>query len=101
MNVHWTDEARKHLDEIHDYIAQDSTTYALRVVDRLTRRSRQIGAFPRSGRVVPKVQDPDLREVIEGPYRIVYRILEEQVDIVAVLHSSRLAPWGMVEESPD
>jgi len=99
VNVYWTDEARNHLDKIHDYIAQDSPEYALRVVDRLTRRSEQIATFPRSGRTVPEVDDSDLREIIEGPFRIVYRVLERQIDIVAVLHSSRLAPWTEGGES--
>jgi toxin ParE1/3/4 len=94
VKVRWTDEARNHLDRIYDYIAQDSPTYALRMVDRITRRSEQIAAFPRSGRVVPEVLDPELREVIEGPYRIVYRILAGGVDIVSILHSSRLADLG-------
>ena len=94
MKVRWTEEARSHLERIHGYIAQDSPEYALRVVDRLTRRSEQIAAFPMSGRAVPEVQVAELREIIEGPYRIIYRILPEQIDVVAVLHSSRLAPWG-------
>ena len=92
MNVHWTDEAAIHLERIHDYIAHDSPEYALRFVDRLTRRSEQIAAFPKSGLVVPEIDDPDLREVIEGPYRMIYRILRDGVDVVAILHSSRLSP---------
>ncbi len=98
MNVHWTDEAQNHLDKIHDYIAQDSPEYALRVVDRLTRRSEQIATFPRSGRIVPEVQDSDLREIIEGPFRIVYRILGERIDVIVVFHSSRIAPWTVGDE---
>ena len=42
MSVHWTDTAQAHLDAIHAYIAQDSPEYALRTIDRLTRRSQQI-----------------------------------------------------------
>lgn len=66
--------------------------YAQRMIDRLTRRSEQIGHFPQSGRVVPEFELPDIREVIEGPYRIVYRILPKQVDILAVVHGSRKTP---------
>ncbi len=67
MRVHWTDEALAHLDNIHRYIASDAPVYALRMVDKLTRRSQQIGAFPRSGRVVPEYREQDVREVIEAP----------------------------------
>ena len=54
MTVHWTDTAQDHLDAIYAYIAQDSPEYALRMVDRLTRRSQQIADAPLSGRRVPE-----------------------------------------------
>ncbi len=53
------------------------------MVDRLTRRSEQIGDFPYSGRKVPEYDRDDLREVIEGSYRIIYRILSDQIDVIA------------------
>jgi plasmid stabilization system protein ParE len=77
VKVHWTDTALRHLSAIHGYIAQDSAVYARDVVDRLTSRSKQIAAFPRSGRVVPEYEADDVREVIEGAYRIIYRILAD------------------------
>ncbi|MEW6358019.1 MAG: type II toxin-antitoxin system RelE/ParE family toxin [Planctomycetota bacterium] len=89
MNVHWTDTARGHLDAIYSYIAQDSPHYAKRTVDRLTRRSEQIAAFPLSGRRVPEYDMDQIREVIEGPYRIIYHIKPDQIDILAVIHGSR------------
>lgn len=92
MKVHWTDTAVEHLLSIQEYISQDSPLYADRVLDRLTQRSEQIGTFPRSGRTVPEYQDPEVREVIEGAYRLIYRIREEQVDILAVIHSAQELP---------
>jgi toxin ParE1/3/4 len=44
------------------------------MVDRVTRRSQQIGSFPLSGRVVPEFGVGQIREVCEGPYRIIYHI---------------------------
>ncbi len=89
MNVHWTDTALRHLDAIHHYIAQNSPEYAKRMVDRLTRRSQQIGDFPQSGRVVPEYQLEQIREVIEGSYRIIYYIKLDQIDVLAVIHAAR------------
>ena len=89
MNVHWTDTAQAHLDAIYHYIAQNSTEYARRMVDRLTRRSQQIGDFPQSGRVVPEYQMEQIREVIEGPYRIIYYIRSDRIDVLAVIHAAR------------
>jgi toxin ParE1/3/4 len=66
---------------------------ALRIVDRLTKRSQQIVAFPQSGRIVPEVEFPQIREVLEGPYRVIYHIKPDQVDIIAVIHGSQQTLW--------
>ena len=92
MKVYWTDEALKHLDNIYRYIAEDSPVYAVRMVDKITRRSQQIGGFPQSGRMVPEYQDIEIREVIEPPYRIVYRVTPNGVDVLAVFHGAQSLP---------
>ena len=89
MKVHWTETAEKHLDNIYAYIAQDSKTYALRTVDRITSKSQQIGMFPKSGRCVPEYDIDQIREVFVGHYRIIYHIKSEQIDIIAVIHGAR------------
>ena len=92
MNVHWTDTAVAHLVAIYERIAQDAPVYAQRMIDRLTKRSEQIATFPESGRMVPEYEAPDIREVIESPYRIVYRIKVDQIDVLAVVHGAQLLP---------
>lgn len=89
MKVHWTDTAEDHLDAIYAFIAKDSPEYALRMVDRLTRCSQQIADFPLSGRKVPEYEMEQIREVIEGPYRIIYHIKSDQIDVLAVIHGSQ------------
>jgi plasmid stabilization system protein ParE len=88
MKVHWTDTAEGHLDAIYAYIALDSPEYAMRMIDRLTRRSQQIADFPLSGRRVSEYDSDEIREVIEGSYRIIYHINPDQVDVVAVIHGA-------------
>ena len=92
MRVHWTNRALDHLLAIHEYVAQNSEIYANRLVDRLTRRSEQLGLFPQSGRMVPEYKRADIREVIERPYRIIYRVKEEQIDVLSVVHSAQQLP---------
>ena len=89
MRVQWTDTACAHLDAIHAYIAQDSSEYATRMIDLLTRRSQQIADFPLSGRRVPEYDMDQVREVFEGPYRIIYHIKPDQIDVLAVIHGAR------------
>ncbi len=92
MIVHWTDLAVENLADIHEYVSRTSPGYATSIIDRLIRRSEQIGTFPQSGRIVPEFTNPQLREVFEEPYRIVYRVKEGQIDVLAVVHGSRAWP---------
>lgn len=92
MRVHWTHTAIGHLASIYEYIGQDSPRYAKRMVARITARSQQIGRFPQSGQMVPEYQDPDIREVVEGSYRVIYQVSAEEVQVLAVVHGARLLP---------
>ncbi len=82
-------DSQDHLEAIHAHITRNSSTYAKRMVDRLTRRSQQIADFPLSGRRVPEYEMDQIREVIEGPYRIIYYIKPDQIDVLAVVHGSQ------------
>jgi addiction module RelE/StbE family toxin len=92
MRVHWTENAIGHLVNIYEYISINSPTYGKRMVDRITRRSEQIAIHPLSGRKVPEYEAEDIRELIEKPYRIIYWIKPDQIDVLAVIHSARLLP---------
>lgn len=89
MRVLWTDAALNQLEAIRDYLARTSPDYARRVVERLVNRSGQIAAFPRSGQMVPEYEIDEVRQVIESSYRLIYLIKEAQVEILAVMHTSR------------
>ena len=62
------------------------------MVDKLARRSQQFATFPRSGRIVPEANDVNIREVIEGAYLIIYHLLEDEIDIIAVVHGAQQWP---------
>ena len=92
MKVLWTKNAINHLTEIYEYIGISSLTYARRMIDRITRRSEQIADHPFSGRKVLEYNAEDIRELIESPYRIIYLIKKDQIDVLAVIHGARLLP---------
>ena len=92
MKVHWTDNAIEHLVNIYEYISLNSSTYAKRMVDKITRRSEQIANQPQSGRMVSEYDSEDIRELIEAPYRIIYRIKQDQIDLLAVIHGAGIMP---------
>jgi addiction module RelE/StbE family toxin len=89
VRVVWTEFADNNLQAIYDYIAQTSPDYARRMIERITTRVDQIAAFPLSGRIVPEFHIGQLREVFEPPYRIIYRIRPDRIDVITVVHMSR------------
>lgn len=92
MKVVWTDEAKAHLASIYEFIKRDAPFYAVQIVDKLTRRVDQLTNHPRSGRIVPKYDDENLRELIARPYRLIYRIKFDRIDIIAVFHGAQQLP---------
>ena len=90
--VVWTRPARDDLREIRAYIAQDSERYARVVVARLVAAVRRLREHPLSGRVVPELARPTIREVIVGTYRIVYRVTPDAIQILTVVHGARRFP---------
>ncbi len=87
--VKWTLPAKKDLRKIHDYIAEDSKFYAKRVVENIVEKTEQLTDQPESGRVVPELNDPGVRELIVYSYRLVYSVKDKQVEILAVIHGKR------------
>jgi len=90
--VGWTDQAVGDLQAIREFIGRDSPRYGRLVAERLFDATERLEAFPLSGRVVPELGRDDLRELIVGEYRIVYRVLPEVVVLLTVFRSSRLLP---------
>ncbi|MBK8482971.1 MAG: type II toxin-antitoxin system RelE/ParE family toxin [Saprospiraceae bacterium] len=90
VKIVWTELALEDLKIIHNYIAQDSTSYASRFIDKLLARVKQLETFPKSGRVVPEFGIDSIRELIEGNYRIVYKVNSEAVYIARVQHSAMI-----------
>ena len=92
MRVNWTNTAIIHLLAVYEHVARDSPLYARRIVDRLIRRSEEVAEFPLSGRMVPEYEAPDIREVIERPYRIIYKATAEGIDVLAVVQGTQMLP---------
>lgn len=69
-------------------------------VDRVFESAERLIEYPLSGRVVPEFEDPTLREIIPGSYRIVHRVLEGTISIVTVFHTARILKPEHGGESP-
>ena len=88
----WSPRAAADLEAIREYIAYDSELYAGLTVSRLIAAASRLIQFPELGRVVPEFERPDLRELIVRPYRLVYRLRGEFVEVATVFHAARMFP---------
>ena len=92
FQVLWTDAARLDLERIVEFIAEENPASALTALARLERRCRTLATLPERGRIVPETRAVDVltyRELIEGPWRIVYRHDVDRVHVMAVLDARR------------
>lgn len=77
---------------IRDYLARSSPGYAQVLASRIVNRSEALESQPLIGAEVVEYGDPEVREVYEHPYRILYRVVGKKVQIIGVIHSARLLP---------
>ncbi len=92
MRVLWTEQAFLRLGEIEDFLAAYDPQRAARLVARLIERAATLSRFPRLGRLLPEIPSEELRELIEGRYRIVYRRRRGRIEVLTVFDGRRLLP---------
>jgi addiction module RelE/StbE family toxin len=89
MKVEFSPVAEADLDEIAHYIARDNLRAAERWVDKLVEAARNIANAPLAGRMVPELEDPQIREVLVRKYRIVYRVDPKRITVLTIFEGHR------------
>ena len=92
MRILWSPQSLRDLDAIHEYIAKDSEHYAGLTIARIFSAVEQLIQFPHSGRIVPERDEPEIREVIVGRFRVVYRVQGELIEVATVFRAAREFP---------
>ncbi len=88
--VRWTDQAVDDIENIAEFISKDSVKYSKIQVKRFFDITRILEKQNKFGRIVPEINNDLIREIIQGNYRIIYRIVSDnQIDIITVHHSRR------------
>lgn len=91
VKISWTDQAIQDLNDIGEYISNDSGRYAKEVVQTLYESIQLLESYPKAGKIVPEYNLSHLRELVRYNYRIVYRIVDKfRIDIITIHHSARL-----------
>ena len=96
--VRWSYTSKLDLLQIYNYIAKDSVYYAKKVVNDIVDKSDYLASFPNMGRKVEEMDDSNLREIIVYSYRMIYRIVEDDVNVLAIVHCKRALTSDMLEE---
>ena len=94
--VSWTRRSINDLKLIHEFISLDSKFYADRFINKIVSgypiakaTEEKLIEFPESGRIIPEKEENDLRELIEGNYRIFYRMQRNNVTILRIHNSAK------------
>lgn len=90
--VKWTATAGHDLDSIIEFIAEDSLDEAIKILERIRKKAAGLYALPERGRVVPELKGQGVilyRELIVSPWRIIYRISDQDVYVLAVFDARR------------
>lgn len=95
MEILWSPQSLRDLEAIHEYIARDSSHYADVTVARIFAGVERLMHFPESGRMVPERNEPEIREIIVGGFRVVYRFRRSKIEIATVFRASREFPGGL------
>jgi len=83
MEIVWSNSALLRLEEIGDFIAKDSKVHAITFVDRLIESVEQLRDFPMSGGLV--TESPAFRQIVLQGYRVIYRLREKSIEVVAII----------------
>jgi len=97
MKIKWVRLALNDLDEACEFIAQDNPKAASRVLKRIWDAVHMLADHPHAGR---PGRVPETRELVitDTPFIIPYRVVEDTVQILWVLHGKRKWPKGFTEE---
>ena len=90
VRINWTIQAKNDLKSISDYISLDSKKYAKLQVFKIMKRTQISKPHIRIGKAVEEIQNRNIREIVLGNYRIIYKIINEtQIDILSIHHSAK------------
>ena len=92
MKVRWSPLAVDRTVEIASYIAEDNPNAAEKWIHKIFARTGQLADFPESGHHISETPRRDIRELIFGNYRIIYRIDLRCVSILTVRNAKQLLP---------
>jgi len=90
FKLEWLEEALEDIESIATYIEKDSPTYAKSVVSKFFEKAEILQQYSELGRKVPELNDTTIREIFVYSYRLIYKLNDDKILFVAIVHGKRL-----------
>ncbi len=90
VQINWTLQAKNDLKDIAEFISKDSIVYAKRQVFKIRLKTNILKYQNYTWKNVLEIQDENIREILEGNYRIIYKVVTKtRIDILTIHHAAR------------
>jgi toxin ParE1/3/4 len=93
MKIVWSPLALEKLSDIADYIALDKPTASLDWIETIFSEVEKLSSFPKSGRIVPELNNNQYRELIIGNYRVIYKQFKSEIQILTIRNLKQLLSY--------
>jgi toxin ParE1/3/4 len=90
MKIRWSPLSLNRIVKIAGFIAEDKSDASEQWVDSIFKSVENLMEFPEMGRIVPEIQRKEIREILTGNYRIIYRIDKDLISVLTVRHGKQL-----------
>lgn len=92
MKIIWSPLSLERTAEIAEYISLDNPSAAERWVENIFNRVNVLQSSPKAGRKVPEIEREEIRELLYGNYRIIYRVEKSKISILTLRHGKQILP---------
>ncbi len=89
MKINWSPLSLDRILEIANYIAEDKPGASNNWVESVFKSAERLVKFPESGRIVSEIKRTEIREILLGNYRIIYRIENDLISVLTVRHGKQ------------
>ncbi len=92
MKIIWSPLSIDRATEIAGYISLDNPTAAQKWIDTIFEKVESLKTSSRIGRIVPEIERKEIREILYGNYRVIYRIEKTSISILTIRHGKQILP---------
>jgi len=90
VEIRWSPIATDDYESIVRYYEKTAPKFAQNFAKKIIYIIENLNQFPKMGRLVPELENTEIREIIYRNFRIIYRSQENYLEIARIIHGSRI-----------